>query len=704
MGLICYFVLVMSPAYYIKIYKIPCLTLLSLSCFSLTWANIDKTLIESSILINLNVFSKSDSTSNAGGRRLSAAASTSIQQSVDANHTSLPEITALTDSLTNTFNSFQNENLLEAAEHAINYITDNKTSFNLNDSDILAGIKSILIAYIKTQSSNEETLLNSIPELTSIVLSNIIPSKVNRWNGSMPIWSMGLSKVLMESISDSGAVQNPNTLQSSVAKSTISSLLKILDESTITAPGFTPGISLIDTSRAISNQGMLFGGTENFMRLHPEKTRFLEFASKGLADGLFVDNTNPLSVQLIQEFSNLLGEATIESCIQFTSSLEGDNSIFTYEALKAISTGLTLGAVYKSSSSVSYRESALPETTAELISNSISSQAITSTLELNGDFELNRIAESTASGSAMGAQLASILDQALDYKDGWELYSRNAIAKATSKGSANGSINAASKKIENDLNIEDTLAKTTRQEVLDVANGSALGSLMGTTGLAFYYPTMMQSIINHAAQGATFGGVTATNLALVEKPEGTTEEFEIEISRAISHGSATGALFQIVSLIEDSMPDKRSFDTLTIETAEAVSFGSTYGGILGGIDAGEDSVSLKQAVYQGTLEGSKVGTSLGLGYKESVAELVSIPSDNQIKKVIKSANDDAASKANSTMAVKSIQTSAQDMLLLMRKFNINPKFTNPTGIFTNPNENNQDNFIYKNKFPFASPI
>ena len=152
------------------------------------------------------------------------------------------------------------------------------------------------------------------------------------------------------------------------------------------------------------------------------------------------------------------------------------------------------------------------------------------------------------------------------------------------------------------------------------------------------------------------------------------------------------------------MPDKRSFDTLTIETAEAVSFGSTYGGILGGIDAGEDSVSLKQAVYQGTLEGSKVGTSLGLGYKESVAELVSIPSDNQIKKVIKSANDDAASKANSTMAVKSIQTSAQDMLLLMRKFNINPKFTNPTRIFTDPNENNQDNFIFKNKFPFASPI
>lgn len=689
---------------YIINLKILVLTLLSFSSFNLVWANIDKTLIESALLINLNVFSKSDSTEKVGGRRLSGASSTSIQQAVDANHSSLPEITALTDSLTSTFNSFQNENLLEAVEHGINYLTNNKTNFKLNDSDILAGIKSILIAYIRTESPNEETLINSIPQLTSLVLSNIIPSKVDTWKGSMPIWTMGLSQILMESVSDSGTVQNTSAVQTSVAKSTISSLLKILNESTSTAPGFTPGISLIDTSRAVSNQGMLFGGTENFMRFHPEKTRFLEFASKGLADGLFVDDSVPLTAQLVQEFSTLLGEATIESCIQFTSSLEGDNSIFTYEALKAISTGLTLGAVYKSSSSVPYRESALPETTAELISKSISSQAITSTLELSGAFELNRIAESTASGSSMGAQLASILDQSLDYKDNWELYSRNALAKATSKGSANGSINAASKKIENDLNIEDTLSKTTRQEILDVANGSALGSLMGTAGLAFYYPTIMQSIINHAAQGATAGGVTATNLALVEKPKGITEEFEIEVSRAISHGSATGALFQIVSLIEESMPDKRSFDTLTIETAEAVSFGSTYGGILGGIDAGEDSVSLKQAVYQGTLEGSKVGTSLGLGYKESVAELVSIPSDNQIKKVIKSANDDAASKANSTMAVKSIQTSAQDMLLLMRKFNINPKFTNPTRIFTDPNENNQDNFIFKNKFPFASPI
>ena len=61
-------------------------------------------------------------------------------------------------------------------------------------------------------------------------------------------------------------------------------------------------------------------------------------------------------------------------------------------------------------------------------------------------------------------------------------------------------------------------------------------------------------------------------------------------------------------------------------------------------------------------------------------------------------------KANSTMAVKTIQTSSQDMLLLMRKFNINPLYQNPTKIFSNPNAVDEDNLPFENKFPFASPI
>jgi len=57
------------------------------------------------------------------------------------------------------------------------------------------------------------------------------------------------------------------------------------------------------------------------------------------------------------------------------------------------------------------------------------------------------------------------------------------------------------------------------------------------------------------------------------------------------------------------------------------------------------------------------------------------------------------------MAVKSIQTNSRDMLLLMRKFNINPLFTNPTKIFSNPAKKEEEApKPLKDEFPVASPI
>jgi hypothetical protein len=89
---------------------------------------------------------------------------------------------------------------------------------------------------------------------------------------------------------------------------------------------------------------------------------------------------------------------------------------------------------------------------------------------------------------------------------------------------------------------------------------------------------------------------------------------------------------------------------------------------------------------------------------KSVADLVDLKSSIAVRAAIKKTNDDAAIKANSTMAVKTIQTSSQDMLLLMRKFNINPLYTNPTRIFSNPNAVDEESLPFKEKFPIASPI
>jgi hypothetical protein len=666
---------------------------------------IDKALVESAILINLQEFpSSTDNIRNTNQRRLSGNAGTSIQGIIDLNRSSLPEIDPLTSSLTSTFSSFPNENLLEALEYSVNYLTDNKENFNLSDQDLLAGIKSSVIAFLNSSESKGDDLLEVIPNLPGIVFKNLIPVKVDSWGGNIPTWAKELSISLMESISEANITADKNELKKLASKATTSTVLQIINDSTIKSNGLLTTITPVDPSREVASQEMSFGGTASFMKFDTEKTRLLEFTAKGLADGFFANDSTPLSAEIIQVYSQVLGESTISGAVEYLSSLEGDNSLFTYAVTKALSTGITLSAVYNSASTEEYRELMLAEIAAESISQAISSQIIISSIAQQNGHLLHRLAESASFGSAMGAQMASVLDKSWEFEDGWELYNRNNLAKATSKGSAYGAINAASQYIENDPTVEDTNDKTSRREILDIASGSALGSLIGNTGLAVYYPTLLQPIINQSAQGATTGGITAKNLSLIDKPKGVTEEFEIEIARALAHGAAHGALFQVVGLKNDSMPDKRTYDFETIAAAEAVSYGSTYGAITGGIESGEDGLIIKQAIYQGTSEGATVGASLALGYDSAIADIVELKSSMAIKSAIKKTNDEAAVKANSSMAVKTIQTSSQDMLFLMRKFNINPLYTNPTRIFSNPDAVEEESLPFKDKFPVASPI
>ena len=84
---------------------------------------------------------------------------------------------------------------------------------------------------------------------------------------------------------------------------------------------------------------------------------------------------------------------------------------------------------------------------------------------------------------------------------------------------------------------------------------------MGTTGLAIYYPTTME-IIKSASQGVSSGGMTAQILSMIDKPKGITEEFEVEIARALAFGASEGALFQIVALQNKSNPNNPDFEDL----------------------------------------------------------------------------------------------------------------------------------------------
>jgi len=57
------------------------------------------------------------------------------------------------------------------------------------------------------------------------------------------------------------------------------------------------------------------------------------------------------------------------------------------------------------------------------------------------------------------------------------------------------------------------------------------------------------------------------------------------------------------------------------------------------------------------------------------------------------------------MATKVIRTSTSDMLMLMKKFGINPRLTNPTKIFKKKTtRNEEDDFLFKEDLKVATPI
>jgi hypothetical protein len=669
------------------------------------FGDVKHALIESSLLLNYKELIQSENSyQNNGQRRLNLLEESSIQTEIEKLSPNVEPISNLTDSLTTTFKSFSSNDLHDSVLYAVNYLFDNHKSIGIHENGLFKAINSILVAFVNASIENGSDIYETLPTMVTDTYNQLIPIKVANHNYSVPSWSRSLSKVFID-VASVELLENMKTdLYEDIIDSIMLNVLSLMNDSTFTASNFFPSISSVDASRKVENIDMKFGGENRFMKFDPSKTAILQFTSRGLTEGIFEQTNNELDFNSIDNYSNLIGKSTTSTVLNFLNSIEGDNSLFAYESMNSISTGITLGAVYGVSQNETYLELNLPSLTAELISKAVSSAVINVSLNLQNGYELHRLAESVAFGSSMGAQLSTVIDNSLDYEENWELFSRSKLAEATSKGSANGSINAASNYIENDPYIPDSFGKTSRKEILQIASGSALGSLMGNTGLAIYYPTTSQ-IIKSASQGASMGGLTAQNLTLVYKPKGVTEEFEVEIARALAFGASEGALFQVVAVQNRSNPDSLDFESKTVETAESVSYGSAFGAVTGGIKSGEDPLIIKQAINQGVTEGSSVGISLALGYDATVANNVQTNSSFAINSAIQKTVNEAASNASDSMSVKRIQTSSRDMLLLMRKFNINPLFTNPTKIFSNPAKKEKEAPPpFKDEFPVASPI
>jgi hypothetical protein len=734
---------------------------------------IDKTLIESAILINHDELTDPGPLFVTSRFRRATISTALIEGNLTVTDVGgeavfiLNEV--LPDGLASTMRGLfegagqnTNKEIKAGVQVALNYIFKQKNSLGLDAEQIGKATQAIVKAALEASGARDDSLTGLLKpnpnglaqDLPIVVIGTFIPEDSGKRKAlglNIPELTKnlaeGMAKGVMTSILEppsvgsSYVVPERETLLASISENTIKAILQqmnVADDDPINDLGFYPGIEPVDKLRKIPDANMTFGGPhEGHLRFHPDKTRILEYASNGLAYGaLSIAKNPPPNINNIGSPDSLaknIGSGAAKGAVNFLADLderEGkDYSLFTYEVIKSIASGVSMGSVMVASSKQQWKNDKIPELVAEGASYGVASAAIEAHLVNKvSNNDIARIGESAAFGSSMGAQFATVFDPSADNYSAWDYefygkkasYDRIALAEATSRGSAQGAIGEAAN--ENHLSELEEVASdrntTGRQEVLNLARGTAMGAVLSNIAMAIYYETDLQSVIIASSKGSAYGSL-AHNSAygdlehntlgnVFPKPKGKTEEFEVEVARATAYGATTGTLFEVVSLL-DAKPDVRRADLDSITSAKSASYGSTIGAILGGDVAGEDgiaSIVLKQAAEQGATEGSMDGIALAKGTEIVDEEIASgnIKSELSIKKAVGIGNAQAATKAAGEMAVKSIKASSSDMLLLMRKYNISPGTTNPGFVFPNPKKRGEEDFLFDEKFPAASPI
>ena len=668
--------------------------------------SINNSLIESTILINIDSIKDKENYLPSGRRVLSIDQETEIENSIDFDELQpeLVESQALIDGLKTVFENIVVEQPEEALSHAINYLAQNRLNFSLTDEQVASGLLSITSAFLEVFTEDEQLL-----EVPQIVLSAIIPERVAIWESSASKWVKLITHALIQSV--------PEDKTALMTGSILKSLLTIIkDEPSNSEIGFYSGIEPVEDFET-PNENMKFDGNlGRFLKFDPVKTDLIRSAVYSMASSLFT--TDSITEEKIDTLTQDHSKSIIEETFLFMKNLEGSNAIFTYELTKVISNAFVMGSVASMIDDEDYNSKEYPSLVAKEASEQIAFHVIDETLNLNmeGEWDLKRLAEATSFGSSVGAQMASILEKSMDFTPNWEKYERKQLAKSTAEGSSLGSTSARIDQAEENLslatNVEESegIAENARNDLLTISQHSSMGSLIGNVGISIYYPNPLDrlALINSAAQGATTGSITGVSAFDLTK-EDATETFDIEIARSSSNGAAFGATFETIALT-DANPRDFSSDSTTINVVQAVTYGSTFGAITAGNDPdvgapAADAVIFKQATKQGSIEGSLNGASLGTGSSEENIDTYDLSSRSSIITAAASTNAQAASDASSSMATKAIRTSTSDMLMLMKKFNINPRLTNPTKIFNSKtSDNEEDEFLFEDNLEVASPI
>ena len=612
----------------------------------------------------------------------------------------------------------------EDFEESIKNLASQKDGFGLSNRSFLSATKSLILAFY--QAGGEFNQESNLP----LALYYAILPKIEQWGGGVSSWVKSLAKISMEAALESDlSIPELSVISSSFAGATVE---LISGRSTLNgaegenAESF-PIIPDLNFDYLEVNDNLILEDKINLgQNYSPSKTAVLQQLSVGLSQGYFgyydfkdgltkddfnrfanpdsspnPTNNGQVEANIVTGFFDGLMDAAVE--------LGETKEVFMYDSIKASANGFLISATVASTSKAEYLDQFLYLDAAEMISKQVSQSVILHSTENEAQpnpvvsysmgldwIETDRIAESASAGAAMGSQLATVLPKSLAYIDSWEIATniRRDIAKSVSRGSSSGAVNSASwlGSIASDEDDEKTVLSG--NDIEKVARGTSLGSMIGNTGLAIYYPTdQLVPIINLTAQGSAYGSTNSNNLALVQSD--SIETIDIGVARQSALGSAMGAIFEPTVLLGLN-PAQSSNEKDTKDHLTAASFGATFGAILGLQDNEAEIISNKgssqfdesravevqQATKQGAIEGALAGAKLSLSLDEVNSETLN--SKTAMLKAVNSANTKAASNSTSNVANQSLRTNSQDMLLLMKKFGINPRYTNPAKMYKRP--------------------
>jgi hypothetical protein len=683
------------------------------------------TLIETSLLVNLDA-----SVENSNRRYSTSYRQFGKENLIDdeLNAASISPNPDLSSSLELVYNTLDENSLFDAFDHTLSYSIDLKNNGSYGDPEVSSSVlKDNLNIAINSCIKRAEDLdidIRTIAEnISSRTIENFIvnPKGVSNWSGSTPQWLETLAEIVTTSSLNSFTLQNQETIIPLFSEVFTDSVLDLYNEDS-NNPNFHstnlyPGIETVSNDPSIANEVMLFGGdTDGFYKFDPLKTKIFASSTSGLVkvaaqQSIVSSNVNPIGFEGLALTMNAI-DSIGQSYFNFLKTFDDDHTLFTYELTKSFALGASTAALNTALDNTNQSENVTPEIFLEFASEQIGKTVMLNSLN-SPNLSIVELAEASAIGNAIGTQFTTISYNEHNLDPKFAGFNRDTYARISSKGMARGTIASISEKIENFSTKEN---KNQDSLVSEVASHSAKGSVYGNTTLAIYNPTPKEllSIISNSARGAAEGSTNVLSLNNVDKSQGTTEDVVVQVARASAHGSALATAFGMV-VLNDSMPDTLSYDRKTIAAIESASYGSAYGAITGAITSGvPDTVIIKQASTQGATEGALIGS--GLGTTETVEDFneegtsyqdVELASKKNIIKAVAESSSNASSSAGEGRATKTIRSNSKNMILLMRKFNINPRTTNPTRIYQKQKSQDREfdsDFPLTDKFRAASPI